>query len=167
MVPSPKLGVQECRDLPPKQQPPRGARRKCRARPLSTVNVAGCRNQVICPTSIEHSTSPYVVHGGGPLAGWVPSIQHSLRLKRHLNGAQRSVRICPFMSVTVRRSVDQGWGQVQYLYLVLVLKYIFISTWVLGVWKCQSTCCTCTWPKSTWYLASNFQVLFIKKCKSS
>ena len=22
----------------------------------------------------------------------------------------------------------QGWGQVQYLYLVLVLKYIFIST---------------------------------------
>ena len=23
---------------------------------------------------------------------------------------------------------DQGWGQVQYLYLVLVLKYIFIST---------------------------------------
>ena len=26
---------------------------------------------------------------------------------------------------------------------------------------------TCTWPKTTLYLASNFQVLFIKKCKSS
>ena len=25
----------------------------------------------------------------------------------------------------------QGWGQVQYLYLVLVLTYIFISTWYL------------------------------------
>ena len=25
-------------------------------------------------------------------------------------------------------SVEQGWGQVQYLYLVLVLKYIFVST---------------------------------------
>ena len=25
--------------------------------------------------------------------------------------------------------IDQGWGQVQYLYFVLVLKYIFISTW--------------------------------------
>ena len=60
----------------------------------------------------------------------------------------------------LRLTVQQGWGQVQYLYLVLVLKYIFISTcctWVLGVWKCQSTCtCTCTWPKSTWYL----QVIF-------
>ena len=27
-----------------------------------------------------------------------------------------------------KQSKDQGWGQVQYLYLVLVLKYIFIST---------------------------------------
>ena len=69
LVPSPKLGVQECRDLPPKQQPPRGARRKCGARPLSTANVAGCRNQVICPTSIEHSTSPYVVHGQRSVGG--------------------------------------------------------------------------------------------------
>ena len=25
-------------------------------------------------------------------------------------------------------NIYQGWGQVQYLYLVLVLKYIFIST---------------------------------------
>ena len=32
---------------------------------------------------------------------------------------------------------DQGWGQVQYLYLVLVLS-TYLS--VLGVWKCQSTC---------------------------
>ena len=41
--------------------------------------------------------------------GWLdgaPSIQHSLRLKRHKNGAQRSVRVFPFMSVTARRSVD-------------------------------------------------------------
>ena len=40
---------------------------------------------------------------------------------------------------------------------LLVLKYVFISTWVLGlgVWKCQSTC---TWSNSTWYLASIFQV---------
>ena len=28
----------------------------------------------------------------------------------------------------VKSSHHQGWGQVQYLYLVLVLKYIFIST---------------------------------------
>ena len=41
--------------------------------------------------------------------GWLdgaPSVQHSLRLKRHKNGAQRSVRVFPFMSVTARRSVD-------------------------------------------------------------
>ena len=32
-------------------------------------------------------------------------------------------------SVFVRIAISyQGWGQVQYLYLVLVLKYIFIST---------------------------------------
>ena len=63
----------------------------------------------------------------------------------------------------------QGWGQVQYLYLVLVLKYIFISTWctwVLGVWKCQSTCtCTCTWPKSTWYLQVIFKYYLLKSVK--
>ena len=41
MVPSPNLGVQERSDLPPEQQPPRGARRYCGARPLSTANVAG------------------------------------------------------------------------------------------------------------------------------
>ena len=28
----------------------------------------------------------------------------------------------------LKTSYNQGWGQVQYLYLVLVLKYIFIST---------------------------------------
>ena len=28
----------------------------------------------------------------------------------------------------INKYKDQGWGQVQYLYLVLVLKYIFIST---------------------------------------
>ena len=64
---------------------------------------------------------------------------------------------------------NQGWGQVQYLYLVLVLKYIFISTWctwVLGVWKCQSTCtCTCTWPKSTWYLQVIFKYYLLKSVK--
>ena len=63
--------------------------------------------------------------------------------------------------------VVQGWGQVQYLYLVLVLKYIFISTcctWVLGVWKCQSTC-TCTWPKSTWYLQVIFKYYLLKSVK--
>ena len=38
-------------DLPPKQQPPRDARRKCGARPLSTANVAGSRNTLIWPTS--------------------------------------------------------------------------------------------------------------------
>ena len=81
-----KLGVQERSDLPPEQQPPRGARRKCGARPLSTTNVAGCINTLKCPTSIEHSASTYVVHGqrsvggspaqqelvrvGGPLADW-------------------------------------------------------------------------------------------------
>ena len=41
-----------------------------------------------------------------------------------------------------------------------VLKYIFISTWctwVLGVWKYQSTCtCTCTWPK----VLGTYQVIF-------
>ena len=36
---------------------------KCGARPLSTANVAGGKNPLICPTSIEHSASPYVVHG--------------------------------------------------------------------------------------------------------
>ena len=65
--------------------------------------------------------------------------------------------------------IYQGWGQVQYLYLVLVLKYIFISTWctwVLGVWKCQSTCtCTCTWPKSTWYLQVIFKYYLLKSVK--
>ena len=52
---------------------------------------------------------------------------------------------------------------------VLVLKYIFISTWctwVLGVWKCQSTCtCTCTWPKSTWYLQVIFKYYLLKSVK--
>ena len=28
----------------------------------------------------------------------------------------------------ITAGINQGWGQVQYLYLVLVLKYIFIST---------------------------------------
>ena len=32
-------------------------------------------------------------------------------------------KLCKFAS-----NLKQGWGQVQYLYLVLVLKYIFIST---------------------------------------
>ena len=33
-----------------------------------------------------------------------------------------------YTSVNVKTTVCQGWGQVQYLYLVLVLKCIFIST---------------------------------------
>ena len=45
---------------------------------------------------------------------------------------------------------------------VLVLKYIFISTWVLGVWKCPSTC---TWPKSTWYLQVIFKYYLLKSVK--
>ena len=32
------------------------------------------------------------------------------------------------LHLKVGSGIDQGWGQVQYLYLVLVLKYIFIST---------------------------------------
>ena len=63
------LYVQERSDLPPEQQPPRGARRKCGARPLSTANVAGCINTLICPTSIEHSASTYVVHGQRSVGG--------------------------------------------------------------------------------------------------
>ena len=64
------LGVQESSDLPPEQQPPRGARRECGARPLSTANVVGCINTLICPTSIEHSASiTYVVHGQRSVGG--------------------------------------------------------------------------------------------------
>ena len=85
------------------QQPPRGACRKCGARPLSTANVAGGINSLICQTSIEHSACTYVVceqifdnfcqwitslAGGSSCrgtVGWLdgaPSIQHSLRLKQ-------------------------------------------------------------------------------------
>ena len=35
---------------------------------------------------------------------------------------------CGNLFATFYFMVGQGWGQVQYLYLVLVLKYIFIST---------------------------------------
>ena len=63
VVPSPKLGVQRRSNPPLEQQPPRGARRKCGARPLSTANVAVGINSLICLTSIEHSASTYVVHG--------------------------------------------------------------------------------------------------------
>ena len=57
---------------PPKQQPPRGARRYAVfVRKLSVANAAGRRRALICPTSVAHSTSPYVVHeqrsvGGSP-----------------------------------------------------------------------------------------------------
>ena len=71
VVPSLKLDVQERNDLPSEQQPPRGARQEWGARPLPTANVAGCINALICPTSIEHSASTYVVReqssvGGSP-----------------------------------------------------------------------------------------------------
>ena len=36
--------------------------------------------------------------------------------------------LCKTCTCQSRMGRDQGWGQVQYLYLVLVLKYIFIST---------------------------------------
>ena len=42
-----------------------GACRKCGARPLPTVDVAGGRNPLICPTSSEPSASPYAVLGRG------------------------------------------------------------------------------------------------------
>ena len=42
---------------------------RAQARPLSTANVAGGRNPLICPTSIEHSASPYVVHGQRSVGG--------------------------------------------------------------------------------------------------
>ena len=45
---------------------------------------------------------------------------------------QEVVNGARFVQLFEQRSMDmymqQGWGQVQYLYLVLVLKYIFIST---------------------------------------
>ena len=65
VVPSPKLGVQERSDLPPEQQPARGACQTCGARPLPTANVAGCINALICPTSSEPSRVPYAVLGRG------------------------------------------------------------------------------------------------------
>ena len=119
MVPSPNLGVQERSDLPPEQQPPRSACRYCGARPLSTANVAGGRNPLICPT---YSASPYVVHdcrwitslaGGSSCrgnVGWLdmaPSIQLSLRLKRHLKWCATAIRVViTFLSVSARRSVE-------------------------------------------------------------
>ena len=60
-------------------------------------------------------------------------------------------------------SMHQGWGQVQYLYLVLVLKYIFMSTWCMEMPKYLYLYLT----KKYLVLTSNFQVPFIKKCKKS
>ena len=42
------------------------------------------------------------------------------------HGAACMVLRC--MGCIVYHNIGQGWGQVQYVYLVLVLKYIFIST---------------------------------------
>ena len=42
---------------------------ECGARPLPTANVAGGKNALICPTSIEHSASTYVVHGQRSVGG--------------------------------------------------------------------------------------------------
>ena len=40
---------------------------------------------------------------------------------------------------------NQGWGQVQYLYLSTYLSVLDVLEYILGVWKYQSTCtCTCT-----------------------
>ena len=69
-----------------------------------------------------------------------------------------------FVVNILRKYADQGWGQVQYLYLYLVHIYqylMYLSTWYMKMSKYLYL------TKSTWYLASNFQVLFIKKCKSS
>ena len=109
----------ESSDLPPEHQPPRGAR------PLSTANDAGCINTLICPTSTEPSRIPsrcswaevcqWITNlaGGSSFrgtVGWLdvaPSIQNSLPLKRHKNGAQTSVHVVqPSMSVSARRSVE-------------------------------------------------------------
>ena len=42
---------------------------------------------------------------------------------------------------------------------------MYLSTWCMEITKYLYLYLYLT--KSTWYLASNFQVLFIKKCKSS
>ena len=55
---------------PPKQQPSRGARRYAGFdRKLSVANAAGRSRALICPTSVAHSTSPYVVHGQRSVGG--------------------------------------------------------------------------------------------------
>ena len=125
MVPSPKLGVQGRSDPPSEQQPPRGACRKCGARPLPTANVAGGINALICPTSIELSASPYVVHGQRSVR-WITSLASGSscwgpnevagRGPRHTPPpspqialkwcATQRPRLSPFMSVTARRSED-------------------------------------------------------------
>ena len=38
------------------------------------------------------------------------------------------ISLAEVQAAVQKLKVEQGWGQVQYLYLVLVLKYIFIST---------------------------------------
>ena len=58
---------------PSEHQPPRGARRECGARPLSTANDAGGRNTLICPTSSELSSVPYVVLARGLSVDHQPS----------------------------------------------------------------------------------------------
>ena len=84
------------------------------------ANVAGCINTLIYPISIEHSASTYVVHGQRSVGG-LPAYPEIVRVggswlagrgPKHTallspkNGAQRSVRVFPFMSVIARRSVD-------------------------------------------------------------
>ena len=47
----------------------------CGARPLSTANVVGCLNTLICPTSIEHSASTTSFMGRGLSVDHQPSTQ--------------------------------------------------------------------------------------------
>ena len=125
MVPSPKLGVQERSDLPPEQQPPRW---RVPVMWGSTVTHSQCCrgiNTLICPTSIEQSASPYVVHGqrsvrwitslAGGSSCWGPN-EVAGRGPRHTPPpspqtalkwcATQRPRLSPFMSATARRSED-------------------------------------------------------------
>ena len=90
-----------------------------------TANVAGGINALICPTSIEQSASPYVVHGqrsvrwitslAGGSSCWGPN-EVAGRGPRHTPPpspqtalkwcATQRPRLSPFMSVTARRSED-------------------------------------------------------------
>ena len=52
----------------------------------------------------------------------------ALRIVANQDYIAHSEPICKALNLVKVPDMYQGWGQVQYLYLVLVLKYIFIST---------------------------------------